>query len=103
VRTRAALVPLFFESGTRFKILEAAALGTPVVSTSLGAEGLIMAHNAEIFVADLAPDFARRIVAVFEDREHSSLIAQNALDLVRTKYSLKVAAVQAEEVLSLLA
>lgn len=100
--TRAALVPLFFESGTRFKILEAAALGTPVVSTSLGAEGLSLNDLSEICVADSASEFASRVISVFNNCEQSLLMAQNALRVVRAEYSLEVAAGQAEDVLSAL-
>jgi glycosyltransferase involved in cell wall biosynthesis len=58
-QSRVAIVPLFAGSGTRIKILEAWAAATPVVSTTLGAEGLecrdrehlILADNAESFTA----------------------------------------------------
>ena len=58
-QAQVAVVPLFAGSGTRIKILEAWAAGTPVVSTTLGAEGLecrdrehlILADNAESFTA----------------------------------------------------
>lgn len=103
VRTRAALVPLFFESGTRFKILEAAALGTPVVSTSLGVEGLNLLNESAIYVADSAEEFARRIISVLENRDQSIRMARNALRIVQSEYSLEVAAKQAREVLTTLA
>ena len=102
-RTRAALVPLFFESGTRFKILEAAALGTPVISTSLGAEGLDLDDHSEILISDSASEFAGHIISVIEDGEQSSTMAANALRTVRAEYSLAVAARQAEAVLRALA
>ena len=44
----ATLVPLRWESGTRFKILEAFACRAPVISTTLGAEGLAVTHEQDI-------------------------------------------------------
>jgi glycosyltransferase involved in cell wall biosynthesis len=52
------VVPVFEGSGTRLKILEAAAHGRPVVSTSLGAEGLPLRAGAHYLVADTAEEFA---------------------------------------------
>ena len=44
-----AVVPLLYESGTRFKILEAAMYKIPVISTKIGAEGLPLKNNESIF------------------------------------------------------
>ncbi len=65
-QSRVAVVPLFAGSGTRIKILEAWAAGTPVVSTTLGAQGLeyrdrehlVLADNAESFTAAVSELFA---------------------------------------------
>src|SRR5207302_10845580 len=63
----AAPVPLRWESGTRFKILEAFACGTPVISTPLGAEGLDVKHERHLLLADDAASFARAILAIVEE------------------------------------
>jgi glycosyltransferase involved in cell wall biosynthesis len=71
-RSRVAVVPLLAGSGTRFKILEAWAAGVPVVSTSLGAEGLPARDGDNILLADSASDFADavfRLLACCELRE----------------------------------
>ena len=47
-----AVVPLLYESGTRFKILEAAMYKIPVISTKIGAEGLPLKNNESIFLED---------------------------------------------------
>jgi glycosyltransferase involved in cell wall biosynthesis len=57
-RSRIAIVPLLTGSGTRLKILEAWAAGLPVVSTTIGAEGLPARHEETILLADGAPAFA---------------------------------------------
>ena len=58
------VVPVFEGSGTRLKIVEAAAFGRPVVSTRLGAEGLPMTPGAHFLQADRAHDFAAAVLAL---------------------------------------
>jgi glycosyltransferase involved in cell wall biosynthesis len=58
----AAVVPLLAGSGTRFKILEAWAAGTPVVSTTLGAEGLPARDGENILLADTPQEFAAAVL-----------------------------------------
>ncbi len=60
-RARVAVVPLLAGSGTRIKILEAWAAGTPVVSTTIGAEGLPANPGEHILIADSARDFAEAV------------------------------------------
>lgn len=57
-RAQVAVVPLLAGSGTRLKILEAWAAGLPVVSTTLGAEGLPAEHGRNLLLADSPSDFA---------------------------------------------
>jgi glycosyltransferase involved in cell wall biosynthesis len=60
-------VPLRSGSGVRVKIAEAMALGVPVVSTSLGAEGLCLESGRELVIADGAEAFAQALVSVEGD------------------------------------
>jgi glycosyltransferase involved in cell wall biosynthesis len=57
-RCRVAVVPILTGSGTRFKILEAWAAGLPVVSTTVGAEGLPVQDGQNLLLADTGADFA---------------------------------------------
>jgi glycosyltransferase involved in cell wall biosynthesis len=68
-RAAVAVVPLLAAAGTRLKILEAAASGVPVVSTSVGAEGLDLVNGAEIRIADGAADFAGAVSELLGDPE----------------------------------
>jgi glycosyltransferase involved in cell wall biosynthesis len=71
-RARVAVVPLLAGSGTRLKILEAWAAGLPVVSTSVGAEGLTACDGEHLLLADGAAAFARsvsRLLACCDLRE----------------------------------
>ena len=60
-RAQVAIVPLLAGSGTRLKILEAWSAGTPVVSTSVGAEGLPVRHEEHLLLADGADAFAQAV------------------------------------------
>jgi len=58
---KVSVVPVLAGSGTRLKILEAWAAGTPVVSTTLGAQGLGATHAVELMIADQPDVFAETI------------------------------------------
>lgn len=61
------IVPLVYGGGTRIKIFEAMAMGKPVVSTTIGAEGLPVTPEENIIIADEPEEFASRIVQLFND------------------------------------
>ncbi len=94
-----ALVPLKFESGTRFKILEAGACAVPVVSTTLGAEGLPVRDGVEALLADSAEDFAAAIVRLVEDRALAARLAEGCRAMVRARYSIDTLERQASAIL----
>lgn len=83
-----ALVPLRFESGTRFKILEAGACNIPVISTSLGAEGLSVTHEKDILLADDPSQFSTEILRLLDDRNLAFELAHNLRNLIKDKYSI---------------
>jgi glycosyltransferase involved in cell wall biosynthesis len=72
-RAKVAVVPLLAGSGTRLKILEAWAAGTPVVSTTIGAEGLPVCDGQHLLLADGAAGLAAavdRLLACSDLREN---------------------------------
>lgn len=98
-----ALVPLKFESGTRFKILEAAACRVPVVSTTLGAEGLPVSDGEHLLLADDASSFAVAILRLLGNRRLAEELAQNSRDLVESDYSVDALRCEARAILEVLA
>lgn len=100
--TDVALVPLKFESGTRFKILEAGACKVPLVSTTLGAEGIPVVDGEHILIADEPEDFAKAIVRLLDDKELAKKLATNCHDLVNAYYSVESLAVEAKQILEYL-
>ena len=95
-----ALVPLKFESGTRFKILEAAACGIPVVSTTLGAEGIPVEHGRDILLADEAEPFADAVVEMIRDQIIAKRCADNSKALVSSLFSVESLAEEARTILT---
>ena len=81
------VVPLSVGSGTRIKILEAMATGTPVVSTAIGAEGLDCTPGENILIADTVTDLAAAVVGLFRDRERAFRIGAAGRRLVEAQYS----------------
>jgi polysaccharide biosynthesis protein PslH len=61
------IVPLRIGGGTRLKIVESMAMGTPVVSTSIGAQGLHLQHERDILLADSPGDFVRETARALDD------------------------------------
>jgi polysaccharide biosynthesis protein PslH len=83
------VVPLFSGSGIRIKIIEAMAAGKPVVSTTIGAEGIGYTNGENILIADSPCEFFEMISACVSDRDLGSRIGNNAAKLIREKYSRK--------------
>jgi polysaccharide biosynthesis protein PslH len=70
-------VPLHEGGGTRIKILEALALGCPVVATHKAIEGLSLQADREVLIADSATDFAAAIVSVLTNAELRDRLVEN--------------------------
>ncbi|MDX1614263.1 MAG: glycosyltransferase family 4 protein [Candidatus Promineifilaceae bacterium] len=85
-RSTVAIAPIWEGGGTRIKILEAMALGTPVVSTSKGAEGLMVEPEEEILLADDADRFASQTIRLLNNPELRMRVAQRARRLVERHY-----------------
>lgn len=80
------IVPLLEGGGTRLKILEAMALGTPVVATSKGAEGLEVVPGEHILIADDPAEFARHTLALLRDAGLRARLAAQARACVQARY-----------------
>lgn len=82
-----SIVPLRVGGGTRLKIFEAMAAGTPVVSTTIGAEGLPVGHGDTIRIADTAVSFARECLDLLENPSARATMSRNALSLIQANFS----------------
>lgn len=89
-RSKVAVVPLRAASGTRVKILEAWAAGRPVVSTTIGAEGLLAQPGQHLMRADTADEFARAVLQLLEQPERRRLVGQAGRRLFECCYTREV-------------
>ena len=88
-RSWVSIVPLLTGGGTRLKILESLALGTPVVSTSKGAEGLDLVPGRDIVIADEPANFANAVLCVLRDADLRETLSRNGRRAV-TRYDWQV-------------
>lgn len=82
------VVPLRIGSGTRLKILEAAAMGRAIVSTPLGAEGLDFQSGVEISIADHPEKFAQTVVNLLANPELRQAMGLRARQRVEREYGM---------------
>ncbi len=80
------IVPLLSGSGIRVKIIEAFAWGKCVVSTNIGAEGLLITPDKQLLLADTAVAFAQKIVQILKDKEKRKQVALAGQQWVKDHY-----------------
>src|SRR5262249_13570979 len=85
------VVPVLAGSGTRVKILEAWAACLPVVSTSLGAEGLDATHGLHLLLADRPAEFAASISELLEAPERRAKLASAGRQFWETRFTWEAA------------
>ena len=82
----AAIVPLHVGGGTRIKILEAFAARRPVISTTVGAEGLGVMDRRNCLIADSPEDFARACLEILNDAALAQQLVEEGYRFVNTHY-----------------
>lgn len=85
-RSWCCVVPLQTGGGTRLKILEAMALGTPVVATSKGSEGLDVQNGVHLLLADDPVAYAEAVACILADAGLRERIVCKARQLVSAQY-----------------
>jgi sugar transferase (PEP-CTERM/EpsH1 system associated) len=86
-RAAAYIVPIRVGGGTRLKIYEAMAMEKPIISTTIGAEGLPLADGRELLLADTAEAFAAATVSVLQDERKARELGARAASAVRARFS----------------
>jgi len=81
-----AIAPLLHGSGTRLKILEYFSCGLPVVSTSIGIEGLNVEKGINVLVEDDMNNFSIRVIELLQDKELRTRIGRAGRELVIKEY-----------------
>jgi len=85
---RLSVAPLRYGAGIKGKVTTSLTLGVPVVTTTVGAEGMRLRHGEEILVADGPEAFAEAVVALYRDEALSTRLAANGLRAVAAQFSM---------------
>lgn len=93
-----SVVPLYIGGGTRLKIYESMAARTPVVSTSIGAEGLCI-RGETIRLAETPEEFARQCLDLLEDSGARQRMAAAAWEMVAAQFTWEQVTRQFEQIL----
>ena len=88
----AFIIPLRVGGGTRIKAFEAMALGCPVVSTSIGIEGLDVTPDRHYLLRDAATDQADAVLTLLRDAALRERVSREARACVEARYGHRVAA-----------
>jgi glycosyltransferase involved in cell wall biosynthesis len=89
---RVMIAPIFSGGGMRIKILEAMALGKPVVATTIGAAGIGVRHGEDILLADDPDAFAAAVTELLRDSAKARAIGDAGRRLVASRYSTEALA-----------
>ena len=81
------VAPTFSGSGMRLKILEAMALGKPVITTTIGAEGINAVSGEQLIIADDEESFYTAVVNLMNNPDFCKSIGQQAWELVFKNYN----------------
>ena len=82
--------PILSGSGMRVKLLEAFAAGIPVVSTVVGAEGLVTKSGDGCLLADTPQEFAARVLELLADKSRAAELAEQARALVVSQKDMTI-------------
>jgi polysaccharide biosynthesis protein PslH len=87
----AVVVPLRAGGGMRVKILNALAQGLPVVTTTIGCEGIPVRHGAHLLIADTPQDFANAVLQLIQDRALAEELGRRGRKFIQSHYDYRVA------------
>lgn len=80
------VAPMRIARGVQNKILEAMAAGVPVVTSSLGFEGITATSGSELFVEDAPEQFAQRVIELMRDPKKRTKVVQKARQVIEEQY-----------------
>lgn len=88
-KTRVFIIPLRFGSGMKVKVLDGMFRGTPMVSTSVGAEGIRIRHEEEVLIADEVADFTKNCLLLLHDKKLWNKLRSQSREIAKKSYLWK--------------
>jgi GT2 family glycosyltransferase/glycosyltransferase involved in cell wall biosynthesis len=99
-KCRVSVIPLRFGAGMKGKVGETMSHGLPMVSTTVGTEGMRIVPQEHAFVTDHAQEFARYAVQLYSDKAIWEEMSRKGKDLISSQYSSEMLAKRMEYLLS---
>jgi glycosyltransferase involved in cell wall biosynthesis len=98
-RCRLFVAPLRYGAGVKGKINQSCSYGLPVVTTSIGVEGMYLDHEEDIIVADAPEMFVREVIRLYRDEALWNKLSKNSLEKMRINYSFETAKRELNEIM----
>ncbi|MFB6273384.1 MAG: glycosyltransferase [Salinibacter sp.] len=86
-RATVLVVPFRYGAGTKLKVLEAMAMGVPVVATPVGCQGIDVEPGRHLYVEESDEPFAERVTELVQDPDARARLARAGRELVEARYS----------------
>jgi len=100
-KARVFVAPLRYGAGVKGKIVMAMYYGVPVVTTTIGSEGLGVTNDEECLIADDPEQFAHAVVKLYNNRSMWKKLSENGMKLVRTNFSEPAAKARMVDIIGL--
>jgi len=97
-RSSVYVAPLWLGTGMRVKILEAWGMAKPVVTTSIGSQGIDCTPGEDVLIADDPREFAAQTVRLLKDKALREKLGRNGRSRVEAKYDWEIIIRQVEEI-----
>lgn len=98
-KASALVVPLRAGGGMRVRILNELAQEIPIVTTSIGCEGIDVENGKQLFIADNPYEFAQRVIELCRNPEIGFSLGKNGRQLIQEKYDYRIACRALDEIL----
>jgi glycosyltransferase involved in cell wall biosynthesis len=88
---RISIVPLRAGAGSKGKISQSLSFGLPVVTTSIGAEGMGLKNNRDVLISDSEQSFADNVIALYTNEKLWNIISEKGLAVAKKYFSIEAA------------
>ncbi len=97
---RLFVAPLRYGAGLKGKVGQSMGFGLPVITTSIGAEGMDLVDGTDILIGDTPEDFARKVIQLYRDEELWAKVSANSTKYVAENYEREVVRSKMWDILS---